>query len=162
MVIEVMVILAFSPGKVVQESRSCSVAVTNDHQYISSSSLVVDVTVASSCGTRSHPWRLEAPLGQRISVSLLDFAGSASASRDHDAGCRQYGYVVERSNKKNVSMCAHVTAAGSVSQRESLVYESKTSSLDVVLVTGDIKAGSHKFLIKVYGMFYVIFKVSFC
>jgi hypothetical protein len=124
--------------------------VTNDHQYISSSSSFTDVFSASSCGTRSHPWHLEAPLGQRISVSLLDFPGPAS-SGSRDVACLQYGYVVEKSGKKNVTICGQQAAvAGSTSQRESIVYESEMSSVDITLASG-ISAGNSKFLIKIYG-----------
>ena len=101
----------------------------------------------SICGSKSHPWRLEAPVGQRINISLLDFTGTP---RDRDVTCRQYGYVVEKSNKKNVSICAAATVGGVNLQRESAVYTSDTNSVDIVLVTGT-NADNYNFLVKLNG-----------
>ena len=122
---------------VVQESRSCSVDVTTDEQYLHGRPTVSssDANASSTCGSVLHPWHLEAPAGQRINVSLLDFAGSANyRSRDDSAACRRYGYIVEKSSKKNVSICAAALTDGQKSQRESTVYLSDTNSLDIVLV----------------------------
>jgi len=56
----------------VQESRRCVVSVTTEAQFISSSSSTSsDVNIISSCGSKSHPWRLEAAAGQRINISRL-------------------------------------------------------------------------------------------
>lgn len=135
---------------VVQESRSCVVTVTSDHQYISSSSIIADTSAAFSCGSRSHPWRLQAPVGQRINISLLDFAGSTAVSADRDIPCRQYGYVMDRASKKNASICAVIVADGRTSSRENAVYTSKSNSVGVVLQTAT--NSNNNFLIKLHGI----------
>ena len=112
----------------------------------------------SNCGSRSHPWRLEAPVGQRIDVSLLDFTGVSSpptSSRDRDVTCYQYGYVIERPNKKNASICGSVavgrsTGGGANPHRESAVYVSETNSVDIVFVSGS-NTNNHNFLMKISG-----------
>jgi hypothetical protein len=123
------------------------VSVVNDQQFISASLSFSDVTSMSACGSRSHPWRLEAPVGQRINISLLDFTGPAvNTPRDRDVTCRQYGYITERSNKKNVSICAD----GAVkAQRERAIYMSDSNTVDIVLVTGT--SSEQNFLVKVNG-----------
>ena len=135
---------------VVQESRSCLVSVSSELQFISSSSSMSDINGMSSCGSRTHPWRLQAPLGQRIDISLLDFTGT---SRDTDVTCRQYGYILEKSNKRNVSICASGTTVrqGEVSEdRENAVLTSESNKVDIVLV--DAADGNHiNHLIKVTG-----------
>ena len=126
---------------VVQAGRRCSVSVTTEAHFISSSS---DVNSVSSCGSKSHPWRLEAAAGQRINISLLDFTASVSASRDR-ATCRQYGYVLEKLNKRNVSVCA----GGGAQLRQTHVLLSQFNNIHIVLTqTGPNQIN---FLIKIKG-----------
>jgi hypothetical protein len=136
---------------VVQESRSCVVTVTSDQQYVSSSSFIADADSASGCGSRSHPWRLQAPPGQRINISLLDFSGSVSLPQDRDVACRQYGYIVDKSNKKNVSLCGVNSPDGDKLQREIEVFTSFSNSLEIVLVTG--RSENYNFLVRLNGTF---------
>ena len=140
----------------VQESRACLVSVTSDQQFISSSSSLPDLNSATSCGSRSHPWRLEAPAGQRINVSFLDFAASVPSDSDRDVTCRQYGYVVEKSNKKNVSICVAMEMGGTAvlgvrQQRERAVYTSEANKLDIVLLSGT-GLENNNFLVKLNGI----------
>ena len=130
---------------VVQESRRCVVSVTTEAQFISSSS---DVNSVSSCGSKSHPWRLEAAAGQRINISLLDFT-AVSTSRDR-VTCRQYGYVLDKLNKRNVSVCA----GGAAQRRQSHVYLSHANNLHIILTlsrteTQDVQ---QNFLIRMEGL----------
>ena len=136
---------------VVQAGRRCSVSVTTEAQFISSSS---DVNSVSSCGSKSHPWRLEAAAGQRINISLLDFTASVSASRDRFT-CRQYGYVLEKLNKRNVSVCA----GGGAQLRQTHVLLSQSNDLHIV----QTPSSEQKFLIKVEGRFILfLFTVFAC
>jgi hypothetical protein len=135
---------------VVQESRSCVVAVTTEDQYITSagiSSVSSDIHTMTNCGSRSHPWRLEAPAGQQINISLLDFT-STSRGGDETVSRHQYGFVVEKSSKKNVS----INSAGAATKlhRESAVYESDANEVNIVLATGT-EQRNHSFLIKLNG-----------
>lgn len=123
--------------------------VTSEHQYISSSSLSADANAASSCGSRSHPWRLQAPVGQRINISLLDFTGSTAVSADREFSCRQYGYVIDKASKKNVSICAVAAVDGMTLTRENAVYVSDTNIMDVVLLTATNL--NYNFLLKLHG-----------
>ena len=117
-----------------------------------------DVNSMSSCGSRSNPWHLEAPLGQRINISLIDFSGAATTQLVRsDITCRQYGFVVEKSNKNNVSICAPDAAVnGAKPERERTVYSSETNSVDIVLFS-DSTSDSYNFLIKLNGYF-----LTFC
>jgi hypothetical protein len=127
------------------------VAVVNDQQFIASSTSFTDGTSMSNCGSRSHPWRLEAPVGQRINISLLDFSGSSAVNtpRDRDVTCRQYGFVTEKLNRKNVSICA-VSRDGEVRlQREKTVFTSESNRVDVILTTGT--SSENNFLVKING-----------
>jgi len=111
----------------VQESRRCVVSVTTEAQFMSSSSSTSsDVNSVSSCGSKSHPWRLEAAAGQRINISLLDFT-AMDRPRDR-VTCRQYGYVLEKMNKRNVSVCG----GGGAQLRQSHVYMSDSSHVQIV------------------------------
>ena len=116
----------------VQESRRCVVSVTTEAQFISSSSSTSsDVNSVSSCGSRSHPWRLEAAAGQRINISLLDFTATSMSAADRPRDrvtCRRYGYVLEKLNKRNVSVCG----GGGAKLRQSHVYISHSNNLQIV------------------------------
>jgi len=133
---------------VVQASRRCSVSVATEAQFISSSS---DVNSVASCGSKSHPWHLEAAAGQRINISLLDFTAAVSASRDR-LTCRQYGYVLEKLNKRNVSVCA----GGGAQLRQTHVFLSQSNNLHIVLTP----SSEQSFLIKVEGT--SIYNCTFC
>ena len=107
------------------------VSVTTEAQFISSSSSSSSSSgnAVSSCGSKSHPWRLEAAAGQRINISLLDFTAAMSMSaseRPRDrVTCRQYGYVLEMWNKRNVSVCG-------AELRQSHVYISHSNNVQIV------------------------------
>ena len=128
------------------------VSVTTEAQFISSSSSTSsDVNSVSRCGSKSHPWRLEAGAGQRINISLLDFTAmsmsAADRPRDH-VTCRHYGYVLEKLNKRNVSVCG----GGAAELRQSHVYISQDNNVDIVLSPNRQTSDNERsFLIKVAG-----------
>ena len=132
---------------VVQESRSCAVNVNNEEQFITSSqSTSTSDQLMSNCGSKSHPWRLEAPIGQRINISLLDFNMAASSRDRRDVTTcrqRQYGYIVDNNN--NVSICDHSREVKL--ERESHIFSSESNRLEIVLKSGF----ESSFLIKVVG-----------
>ena len=117
------------------------------------------------CGTKTQPWMLEAPAGQRINISLLDFTAAARSTSQHltrstshiittsssssssSGSCvdenHQYGYIIDKSSvNKKVSVC-HAR-----SNRQTHVYLSTSNVLQLVL----INSPSAKFLLKVEGM----------
>lgn len=139
------------------------VSVTSESQFISSSSALSDgggavQSALSTCGSKSHPWRLEAPLGQRINISLLDFTPMTSGDQHHDSDvtqCRQYGYIVDKAGKKNVSICTSVSDDRYRSdERHMHVYTSHSNSIDIVLTSGaTIGSDAYNFLIKINGLY---------
>jgi len=154
----------------VEPDRSCVVSVTSNPLHITAAAAAAaDVDSWSrqsniGCGTKTQPWLLEAPAGQRINISLLDFTAAArgltsqylSRSTSHviisttssssSGSCvdekHQYGYIIERSsvNKKNVSVC-HAR-----SNRQTHVHLSTSNVLQLVLTAKE------NFLIKVKGL----------
>ena len=139
----------------VQESRRCVVSVTTEAQFISSSSSTSsDVNSVSSCGSRSHPWRLEAAAGQRINISLLDFTATSMsevADRPRDrVTCRQYGYVLEKLNKRNVTVCG----GGRAELRQRHVYVSDSSNVEIVQhhVVSNTRRHGRNYLIRIEGL----------
>lgn len=91
---------------------------------------------------------MEAPGGQRINISLIDFTGS----RDLNVRGRQYGYIMEMSNMKNISVNAVRTTSGANLQRESAIFVSDTNGVNVVLLSGTSHE-NYTFLIKINGMY---------
>jgi len=133
---------------------------------------------ALHCGTRTQPWLIEAPAGQRISIDLFDFSSNSAvatsgmtvdSTRQRDTtrltqtsninSCTyQYGYIIDKSmaatSKKNESICTR----GTVNQRLSNVYVSKSSSVELVLAPIDQLTAHDQqpnFLIKIEGTVFV-------
>ena len=153
---------------VVEPDRSCVVSVTSSPLHIAAAAAAgVDSWSTQSnigCGTKTQPWMLEAPAGQRINVSLLDFTAAARLTSQHltrstshiittsssssSGSCvdenHQYGYIIDKSsvNKKNVSVC-HARF-----NRQTHVYLSTSNTLQLVLNNDQ----DVNYLLKVEGM----------
>jgi len=165
---------------VVEPDRSCIVSVTSTPVHIAAaaeSASGVDSWSGQSnvgCGTKTQPWMLEAPAGQRINISLLDFTAAARPTSQHltrssshlitttsssssSGSCvnerHQYGYIIDKSSatKKNVSVC-HAN-----SNKQAHVYLSDSNTLQLVLMNDN----NADFLLSVDGKFsrsYVFFQ----
>jgi len=121
---------------VVEDDRSCTVSV--------STSEPVHITAQSStrCGSNRQPWHLEAPAGQRITISILDFAPVSTANdQPVDRRCkgRVYGFLVDKTQKTNVSVCER-TSAGALSEDTQDDAQSSFSNKQVALVTSSNSA----------------------
>jgi len=138
------------------------VSVTSSPLHIATAAAGVDSWSTQSnigCGTKTQPWMLEAPAGQRINISLLDFTAAARLTSQHlsrstsriitsssSGSCvdenHQYGYIIDKSsvNKKNVSVC-HAR-----SNRQTHVYLSTSNTLQIVLASDN-----QNFLLRVEG-----------
>ena len=143
---------------VVEPDRSCVVSATSGPLHIAAATAATAAaagkdTIQSNigCGTKTQPWMLEAPAGQRINISLLDFTAAArltsqhltrstshiitSSSSSSSGSCvdekHQYGYIIDKSsvNKNNVSLC-HAR-----SNRQTHVYLSTSNVLEIVLTS---------------------------
>ena len=139
-----------------EPDRSCVVSMTSSPLHIAAAAAADDGMNSWStqsnigCGTKTQPWMLEAPAGQRINISLLDFTAAARLTSQHftrstshiitrssssSGSCvdenHQYGYIIDKSSvdKKNVSVC-HVR-----SNRQTHVYLSTSNIVDVVLTS---------------------------
>ena len=148
---------------VVEPDRSCVVSVTSSPLHIAAAADVDSWSTQSNigCGTKTQQWMLEAPAGQRINISLLDFTAAARLTSQHltrstshiitssssSGSCvdekHQYGYIIDKSsvNKKNVSVC-HAR-----SNRQTHVYLSASNTLQLVLTNEP----SDNFLLRVEG-----------
>jgi len=144
----------------VEEDRSCVVRVTAGlRQHIRSSSENSDSgRQRVRCGSRSHPWLLEAQTGQQVNISLLDFSGHGQRTQldtrglvSDDCGPAhvQYGYIVDKTNKNNVSICS-TTAQ----QRHKHVYQSAGNVVEIVLMHEELMKSGRNFLLAMEGVFY--------
>ena len=89
-----------------------------------------------SCGTTNQPWKLEAPAGQQINVSLLDFglqdaAGARERNVNQHQCHQQFGFIVDKAaaakDHKNVSIC------GVREERTGVVHQSVSNVLEIIL-----------------------------
>ena len=140
---------------VVEDGRSCTVAVSNQPIHISGRHLRMS-TSHSGCGSRNTPWRLEALVGQRIRVSVLDFADydddattlKSSSPVDVEDCRRQFGYILDRPARKNISVCG-------VKERTRPMHDSKANVLELILA--EHSAESFNYLLRFEG--FNLFKI---
>ena len=108
-----------------------------DHVTLTGSSgyLANTVTETTGYGSLTCPWRVLLPRGQRINVTLLDFAtplednsyGSLVQPASHP--CYQYAIITEKtSTTRNTRICG-----GQL--RERPIYESRTNSIEIRIIT---------------------------
>lgn len=121
------------------ERRSCAIDV---------STTPIHIMGARTCGTKSHPWIVEAPVGQKINVSLLNFSASAYDKKEWNSKhpCSDYGVIVDKTSKRNITICVAKT------HKEKVIYLSKGNALDIYLDTSDI-ADVRKFILKLHGQY---------
>ena len=143
---------------VAEQSHSCTLsASTQSPLHIRSSSENSDSgRQRVRCGSRSHPWVLEAQTGQKVNISLLDFSGHGRETQldtrglasDYCSPARvQYGYIVDKTNKKNVSIC-------STSAEHKHVYQSQGNLIEIVFMLEKLMKNGNGFLLAVEGAFY--------
>lgn len=135
---------------VADEERSCSV----------SASVVPTHVIGSSdeshriCGRKQQPWIVEAPVGQKVNIRLIDFNASQSESvqtQEHikQQRCHRYGVIVDKTSKRNVTIC------GDGVQREKELYTTTGSTAELFF-----NALSHKQLESENGIKQFLLKVT--
>jgi len=92
------------------------------------------------CGSKSQPWKLQAPVGQQINLNLLDFGSELENTMyPHiHPNCQQYGYVIEKSANKNVSICRLEN------KRNKIVYRSVSNLIEIFLIGPNITADKNE------------------
>ena len=107
---------------------------------------------------------LEAQTGQQVNISLLDFSGHGRRTQPDTRGlvsddCSpahvQYGYIVDKTNKNNVSICSTDDQHG-----HKHVYQSAGNLIEIVTNPHQTKSENddtpHNFLLAVEGKFIVL------
>jgi len=125
---------------VVEEDRSCQISVQVGSRLHIAGKPRTELSVNDArCGSRSHPWLLEAQTGQQVNISLLDFSGHGRRTQLDTRGddCSpshvQYGYIVDKTNKNNVSICST-----DAQLRHKHLYQSTGNLVEIVLNTHQI------------------------
>ena len=104
------------------------------------------------CGSKECPWVLHAQPGQRINITLYDFAiatrNSSSHNIRHRPGyplyCHEYAVVKENNVPRSATICGG-------DQRVRIAYVSSTHKLEVNLVTRKPGRNLDYFLLKFEG-----------
>lgn len=135
---------ALSYFAVVDDTRSCSVSASKNpsHIIISSESQI-------NCGSRYQPWILEAPVGQKVSLSLIDFATLHLAETEEaKPSCTSRGIIHDKAGRRNVSICVNGL------QRTTELYQSKENRIEIFIKPLDGKKNSDEninFMLKLEG-----------
>jgi len=101
------------------------------------------------CGTKSQPWILEAPIGQKISISLIAFSRPEAGQRERTVKqpCRNFGVIVDNVGKRNVTVCPVETL------RETNLYLSTGNIVNIILNSSHLGGteGRRHLLVKLQG-----------
>ena len=112
-------------ASVIEADRSCHVTVSSNPLHIMRST---SSNTLLGCGSNNQPWTLEAPAGQQINVSLLDFGLQQQERSRANQGCgHQHGYIVDKAAHKNVSIC------GVKEDRRGVIYQSVGNVIELVV-----------------------------
>ena len=130
-------------------SRECSQASTipistnTAEGYIASS-----VTKSTGCGDASRPWILTAEVGQRINITLIDFAYSESSDRSNE----NYDCIVYATIKDGDSGITHTVCGGGYN-RAIPVFLSSSNAIEIRLVGKSIQQNNNEgqYLLKYTG-----------
>ena len=149
-----------------QPDRTCQVVVSAERVFLSS--LTESGGGSIICGSRDRPWLLEAPSGQRVNISLLDFSGSSSSTssvqRAHTAETtsssrcvKQFGFIEDKSANRNVDICSDAA------HRQQTLYVSRSNTVAIVTESASGKENqTNKFLIGFIGtIIALIMKLTF-
>jgi len=100
------------------------------------------------CGTKSQPWSLEAPSGQKILIKLIDFSAYSWQDSGHrPQSCRNSGVVVDKTDNRNESICVGGT------EREKQLLLSSGKVVDIFFTQSDQHISEAiRFLLEVKGI----------
>jgi hypothetical protein len=151
-------VAGFVLSTVVEPERSCTVLVTTKKLHLAP----VETNDNLQCGTKAQPWIFEAPAGQRIAISVIDFSSvstiasvssptpyitqaesHASVANDggikscahHQANHRygfQYGYLIDKA--VTVGKKNVSLCGGAESMNETMFHVSTSNSIELVLL----------------------------
>ena len=96
-------------------------------------------------GSIDCPWKIDVSTGQRINITLYNFARYTDPEADsHSDVCYEIAEIVEGSERRRVTLCDSMG-------RETSIYVSKTNSLTLQLVSGPTLKSLGSFLFKYEG-----------
>ena len=113
----------------------------NSEGYISSY-----VTQKTGCGDSDNPWLLTADVGQRINITLIDFAAATeNGSDEDDSQCNVYATIRDNRGTAVVN-----TVCGGQKKKLIPVFISTSNSVEIKLVGKSIQQGYNEgqFLLK--------------
>ncbi len=101
------------------------VKLTSSGAYLSSR-----ITQETGCGTTLCPWVIEVLPGQKVNITLLDFAWKSRSGSESGTDslqiCQKYAVIREMSQTKSITVCGS-------NRRESHVFTSESHELEIYL-----------------------------
>lgn len=128
---------------VVDEKRSCAVIVSEIPSHIIGSSGVQNI-----CGTKSQPWTVEVPIGQKVGIGILDFTFSHSGlgHLEHcDNSRKGHGVIIDKVGKRNSSICFDEAMKGEK------MFVSTGNAVDIILFPSNQQKEFGQFLLSLQG-----------
>lgn len=101
-------------------------------------------------GSAECPWRIQVSPGQRINITIFNFARHSLATSGVGGGsirpevCYEIGEVIEKADRKRITLC---DALG----RQTSIYVSKTNTVSMQFVSGPTLRSLGAFLFKYDG-----------
>ena len=105
------------------------------------------VTRETGCGSHKAPWLIKALPGQKINLTLVDFAAhgpDGTGSFMDQSRCIAYAILREKSANRRTTLCGGRAM-------ESLVYTSKSHELEILILGAQTPETTRHFLLKYKG-----------
>ena len=121
------------------------------------------ITMDTGLGSLGCPWRIAGGPGQKVTISLIDFAvwredlpGNVIAGPPEKSGiCHIYAQIREQKTRSSITLCGGET-------REKVVYTSESSSVELEVVNNRAAKEPAFFLLKYEGMWTLIKDDTIC
>ncbi len=106
--------------------------------------LASSVTDSTGCGGPGHPWRVHARPGQRINLTVSNFAWAEHAGGSASSQCDSIGVVSEQTLAVNRTLCAG-------SQRLNHGFTTMSNTVDITLLPSSQRQPDSNFIIEYSG-----------
>ena len=111
---------------VVDTQRSCAIVLSSHPLHL----MISSGTSPVGCGTKTRPWMIEAPVGQKINMRLIDLSRKSpedmARSSVNGVCSHAYGYILEKSHRRNITIC-------SGKERKTHLYSTTGNVADLIL-----------------------------
>ena len=122
---------------VLDEERTCAVTASTNPVHIIGASAAQRI-----CGAKSNPWIINAPVGRKVNISILDFTHPSRGAQEKQP-CHVIGQIVDKVGKRDTSICVGAAT------REKTLFLSAGNAVNIYVNSSENR--DNQFLLKIQG-----------